>query len=90
MEKLVRTIKKYKNRKLYDTLENRYTTVKEVGELQLSGTNVEVIDFNGVNVTREVVLKAILESDMLSTFKVSDLTDFILNKTNKNEVSNGN
>ena len=38
------TIKRYSNRKLYDTSQSRYITLAELGELIRRGANIEVID----------------------------------------------
>lgn len=38
------TIKRYSNRKLYDTSQSRYITLSELGELIRRGENIEVID----------------------------------------------
>ena len=39
-----KTIKRYSNRKLYDTLESRYVTLDEIGEMVKQGVEVKVID----------------------------------------------
>lgn len=43
-DKKLITIKRYSNRKLYDTSQSRYITLTELGELIRRGENVEVID----------------------------------------------
>lgn len=42
--KKIITIKRYSNRKLYDTSQSRYITLTELGELIRRGDNIEVID----------------------------------------------
>ncbi len=42
--KKIITIKRYSNRKLYDTSQSRYITLAELGEIIRRGENVEVID----------------------------------------------
>lgn len=37
-------IKKYSNRKLYDTTSRRYITLERIGELVRSGENIQVVD----------------------------------------------
>jgi len=37
-------IKRYQNRKLYDTNQSCYVTLQEIGELVVSGQDVQVID----------------------------------------------
>ena len=46
---VVRTIKRYSNRKLYDTLQSCYVTLDEVAELVRQGEEVRIVD----NTTRE-------------------------------------
>ena len=43
-KKKVITIKRYSNRKLYDTSQSRYITLAELGELVRRGESIEVID----------------------------------------------
>ena len=43
-QKKIITIKRYSNRKLYDTSQSRYITLAELGELVRRGENIEVID----------------------------------------------
>lgn len=40
----MRTIKRYRNRKLYDTLDSRYITLVGLGELLHNGEDIRVID----------------------------------------------
>ncbi len=40
----VKVIKRYTNRKLYDTEESRYVTLEEIGEMVRGGTEVRIID----------------------------------------------
>src|SRR5260370_1006060 len=37
-------IKRYTNRKLYDTVESRYVTLEEIGEMIKEGVEVQIID----------------------------------------------
>ena len=37
-------IKRYANRKLYDTVESRYVTLEEIGEMIKQGTEVQIVD----------------------------------------------
>ena len=46
---MVRTIKRYANRKLYDTLQSCYVTLDEIAELVKEGEEVRIVD----NTTRE-------------------------------------
>ncbi len=55
-------IKKYGNRRLYDTSSSRYITLAELARLVQSGKTVRIVDAaNGKNLTRAVLLQVILE-----------------------------
>ncbi len=55
-------IKKYPNRRLYDTKKSAYVTLKEVAELIKGGYEVEVIDVKtGEDVTAFILTQIILE-----------------------------
>ena len=40
----MRTIKRYANRKLYDTTDSRYVTLQQIGALVAAGEEVTVIE----------------------------------------------
>ena len=48
-EKPRRVIKRYSNRKLYDTKDSRYVTLQQIGEMVRAGEEVQIID----NATKE-------------------------------------
>jgi len=55
-------IKKYPNRRLYDTEQSRYITLAELAETVRGGRRVEVVDSKtGDDLTRAVLLQVILE-----------------------------
>ncbi|HEX7739650.1 MAG TPA: polyhydroxyalkanoate synthesis regulator DNA-binding domain-containing protein [Marmoricola sp.] len=55
-----RVIKRYANRKLYDTYRGTFTTVGDVAQLVVDGVNVVVRDHDtGIDRTSEVLAKAI-------------------------------
>ena len=59
-----RIIKKYPNRRLYDTEESRYITLADVRSLVLDGVNFAVIDKKtDANITRCVLLQVICEQE---------------------------
>ena len=59
-----RTIKKYPNRRLYDTKESRYITLNDVRNLVLDEEPFEVIDKKtGKNITRSILLHVIAEQE---------------------------
>lgn len=60
----VRTIKKYPNRRLYDTAISSYITLADVKNLVLDGVEFEVIDAKTkVDLTRTVLLQIIAEEE---------------------------
>ncbi|MDD5579024.1 MAG: polyhydroxyalkanoate synthesis repressor PhaR [Methylobacter sp.] len=57
-------IKKYPNRRLYDTDRSRYITVADVRDLVVKGVDFKVIDANtNEDITRSVLLQIILEQE---------------------------
>ena len=60
----VRTIKKYPNRRLYDTQSSTYVTLAEVKKLVMDGTPMVVRDAKtGEDLTRSILLQIILEEE---------------------------
>ena len=60
----VRTIRKYPNRRLYDTEESRYITFADIRELVVRGVDFVVIDKKtGENITRCILLQVICEEE---------------------------
>lgn len=59
-----RTIKKYPNRRLYDTEESRYITLADIKELVLRQVDFQVIDKKtNENITRCILLQVICEQE---------------------------
>ena len=59
-----RVIKKYPNRRLYDTEESRYITLADVKELVMNKVDFEVIDKkSGEDITRTILLQVISEQE---------------------------
>ena len=59
-----RTLKKYPNRRLYDTLHSTYLTLADVKQMVLSGEAFEVRDAKtGEDLTRSILLQIILEEE---------------------------
>ena len=59
-----RVIKKYPNRRLYDTEESRYITLADVKDLVISKTEFVVIDKkSGDDITRPILLQVISEQE---------------------------
>ena len=55
-----RVIKRYSNRKLYDTKDSRYVTLLQIAELVRSGEEVQIIDNNSKEDLTEVTLAQII------------------------------
>jgi len=59
-----RVIKKYPNRRLYDTVESRYITLAEIRQLVLERIDFVVIDKkSGQDITRTILLQVIAEQE---------------------------
>jgi polyhydroxyalkanoate synthesis repressor PhaR len=57
-------IKRYSNRKLYDTQESRYVTLEELEELIRAGKEISVVDVStGEDLTSVTLAQIILESE---------------------------
>ncbi len=57
------TIKKYGNRRLYDTQDSRYITLEELAEKVRAGTDVRVVDVKtGADLTQPTLTQIIIES----------------------------
>jgi len=60
-----RVIKKYSNRRLYDTLDSRYVNLSEVRDLVLADVDFNVIDVStGEDITRQILLQVISEQEL--------------------------
>ena len=60
----VRTIKKYPNRRLYDTEESRYITLSDIRKLVVEKVDFVVIDKkSGDDITRSILLQVISEQE---------------------------
>ena len=55
-----RVIKRYSNRKLYDTKDSRYVTLLQIAEMVRSGEEVQIIDNNTKDDLTEVTLAQII------------------------------
>ncbi|MEM8982819.1 MAG: polyhydroxyalkanoate synthesis repressor PhaR [Pseudomonadota bacterium] len=60
----MRTIKKYPNRRLYDTVESRYITLADVRQLVIDKVEFCVVDKkSGDDITRSILLQVISEQE---------------------------
>jgi polyhydroxyalkanoate synthesis repressor PhaR len=78
----VRTLKKYPNRRLYDTRNSSYITLADVKQMVLGGEDFEVRDAKtGDDLTRSILLQIILEEEsggvpMFSTQALAQIIRF--------------
>lgn len=57
-------IKKYSNRRLYDSTNKRYVTLEDISELIREGSEVKVIDSqSGADISKVILIQVILESE---------------------------
>ncbi|HEY5264582.1 MAG TPA: polyhydroxyalkanoate synthesis repressor PhaR [Steroidobacteraceae bacterium] len=62
-----RVIKKYPNRRLYDTVESRYITLADVRRLVIERIDFVVVDKkNNADITRSILLQVIAEQEHLA------------------------
>src|SRR5580658_5879474 len=65
-EKPRRVIKRYSNRKLYDTRDSRYVTLQQIGAMVRAGEEVQIIDNATKEDKTEVTLALIISEDLKS------------------------
>ena len=64
MENQVRLIKKYPNRRLYDTKTSSYITLADVKQMVVKNEDFQVVDAkSGDDLTRQILLQIILEEE---------------------------
>src|SRR5712664_267792 len=80
MSEATRLIKKYPNRRLYDTKTSVYITLADVKKLVVEGEEFQVVDAKtGEDLTRSILLQIILEEETAGApmFSSDILTQFI-------------
>ena len=80
MSEVTRLIKKYPNRRLYDTKTSVYITLADVKKLVVEGEEFQVVDAKtGEDLTRAILLQIILEEETAGApmFSSDVLTQFI-------------
>ena len=82
-----RVIKRYANRKLYDTRDSKYVTLDRIAELVRSGEEVKVLDNKSQKDMTKVTLAQIIYEEQKSgnatAWSVQHLRDFIQEGRNK-------
>ncbi len=59
-----RLIKKYANRRLYDTVMSKHVTVADIRKLIVSGIDIQVVDdVSGDDLTRQLLLQIVTEQE---------------------------
>ena len=79
-----RVIKRYSNRKLYDTKDSRYVTLLQIAELVRAGDEVQIIDNNSKEDLTEVTLAQIIYEEQKAkekTLPLKTLKDLIHQRT---------
>lgn len=74
-------IKKYENRRLYDTVNSRYVNLEDVAQLLQQGNDVQVIDAaSGEDITRLILTQIIIEDAKTpeSTFPLDLLRQMVV------------
>jgi polyhydroxyalkanoate synthesis repressor PhaR len=76
----IRTIKKYPNRRIYDTHDSKYITINDVRDMVVNGIEFKVIDTQSKkDITRSILLQIIIdqESESDPLFSTDNLQNFI-------------
>jgi polyhydroxyalkanoate synthesis repressor PhaR len=72
-------VKKYENRRLYDTTQSRYITLAELADIVRRGADVEVVDAkSGKDLTRQVLTQVILDQQERLNMIPVELLHFII------------
>lgn len=70
VERPTRVIKRYTNRKLYDTVESRYVTLDEIADMVKAGTEVQIVDNRSKEDLTSVTLAQIIFEEEKKTSKM--------------------
>lgn len=57
-----RTIKKYANRRLYDTEDSRYVTLEDIEQMVLRGVDFQVVSPKGEDITGQILVNILLNN----------------------------
>jgi polyhydroxyalkanoate synthesis repressor PhaR len=77
---MIRVVKRYGSRKLYDTEESRYVSLEDLGDFVRAGQEIKVVDnSNDEDVTAQMLMQVILEEGKRGTslFTSNTLHDLI-------------
>ena len=88
MARTPRIIKKYANRRLYDTETSQSITLNDVARLIGQGTDVQVVEAKGgQDITRSVLLQIVADQEMLGQPVLSDAFLSAIIRLNANPVN---
>lgn len=85
-ERAKRVVKRYSNRKLYDTKDSRYVTLLQIAEMVRAGEEVQIIDNNSKEDLTEVTLAQIIYEEKKANSRavpLQTLKDLIHTRTEK-------
>lgn len=84
-EREAKVIKRYTNRKLYDTVESRYVTLDEIAQMVKAGAEVQIIDNRSKEDLTSITLAQIIfeEEKKSSRMPLSILRDMIRDSSGK-------
>jgi polyhydroxyalkanoate synthesis repressor PhaR len=81
-----RIIKRYSNRKLYDTHDSRYVTLQQIGEMVRRGEDVQIIDNKSKEDITEVTLALVISEELKTkprSVSVSTLRNLIQERSER-------
>ena len=84
-----RIIKKYPNRRLYDTEHSKYVTLEDIRMLVIENKEFVVVDAKSKqDITKNILLQIVVEKENKgnSFFSIETLTRIIRSYENKNEI----
>lgn len=71
-----RIIKKYNNRRLYDTVDSKYITITEIGKMIREDIAIKVIDQDNKDITSQILIQVIQEYEQAGYSMLPE--DFLL------------
>lgn len=74
----VRVVKRYTNRKLYDTVDSKYVTLENIKAMLVAGQTVQVVDnVTKADITGTTLLSVLVETEADAQANVDTLKDVI-------------
>ena len=69
----MKIIKRYQNRKLYDTVKSKYITLKDVIQMVKTNEEFTVIDRHNREITQRILLSALAENVIIDETTIRNL-----------------